>query len=67
MTLNFGDASPDDLGEILWASFISARLAAEPELREQTPRPEWHNQDDATKALWRGFAQRLLALYGRTR
>jgi hypothetical protein len=64
LKLNFSDAPSDQLGEILWDSFISARLAAEPALREQKPRPEWANQDDDTKALWRSFAQRLIALYG---
>jgi hypothetical protein len=67
MTLDFEDATADELGELLWASFISARLAAEPALREQQPRPEWDNQDDGTKALWHDTARRLIALYGQQR
>jgi hypothetical protein len=58
LTLNFQDATPDELGEILWTSFISARLVREPAPRELTPRPEWDVQDDETKALWNYFAKR---------
>ena len=63
LILDFNDATPDDLGEILWSSFIAAQLVRQPELREVTPRPEWSNQDDATKALWGDFARRLVALH----
>lgn len=65
MTLSFVDVNTDELGEVLWSSFMSARLVHEQELRETTPRPEWNNQDAATKELWNYFAARLIALYGK--
>jgi hypothetical protein len=63
LILDFDDATQDELGALLWDSFISVRLTADPGLREHEPRPEWSNQDDTTKALWHSFAQRLIALY----
>jgi hypothetical protein len=63
MILDFADASSDELGEILWSSFIATRLCREDALRAVEPRPEWSNQDDDTKALWRAYAERLRAFY----
>lgn len=64
LILDFKDATPDELGEILWVSFMAARLVCETGLRVVEPRPEWDNQNDETKALWNYFAERLLALHG---
>jgi hypothetical protein len=63
IVLNFADAAPEELGEILWVSFIATRLVREDALRAAEPRPEWSNQDDDTKALWRAYAERLRAFY----
>jgi hypothetical protein len=63
MILDFADASPAELGEILWSSYMATRLCREDALRGAEPRPEWSNQDDDTKALWRAYAERLRAFY----
>jgi len=63
MILDFADTTAEGLGEALWVSFISARLAREDALRDAVPCPEWHNQDEDTKALWRAYGARLRALY----
>jgi hypothetical protein len=63
MILDFRDATPAELGEILWSSFMAARLCREDHLRAVEPRPEWSNQDADTKALWQAYAERLRAFY----
>jgi len=63
MILDFRDATPAELGEILWSSWMATRLCREDLLRAVEPRPEWSNQDADTKALWVAYAERLRAFY----
>jgi len=66
MVLEFLDINPEQLGETLFDSYLSAQLIHSPGLRSITPRLSWENQDDETKALWNTYAQRLIALYGQS-
>lgn len=63
MILDFPDATAAELGELLWSSFMAARLCRENVSRAVEPQPQWRNQDADTKALWLAYAERLCVFY----
>jgi hypothetical protein len=61
MILDFADATQDELGEILWTAWVTVRIVRDEGLRDM--RPAWNRLDDATRAFWDAYADRLRALY----